>query len=99
MGALHDGHLSLVTEAQVAAGLVVVSNPTQFGPNEDLSRGPRDEVGDLAKLRDAGCGLAWLPMVGEMHPEGGTTFVGVRGVCAAFEGAIRSGHFRGVDTV
>jgi len=102
MGALHDGHLSLVAAARAAADVVVVSifvNPTQFGPNEDLSRYPRDEAGDLAKLRDAGCDLAWLPTVDAMYPEGGTTFVEVRGVSEAFEGAIRPGHFRGVATV
>ncbi len=64
MGALHDGHLALVdaarrTEREVAASIFV--NPLQFGPNEDLSRYPRDEDGDLAKLRAAGCALVWLP--------------------------------------
>lgn len=102
MGALHDGHLSLVAAARAAADAVVVSifvNPTQFGPNEDLSRYPRDEEGDLAKLREAGCDLAWLPTVGAMYPEGGATFVEVHGVSEGFEGAIRPGHFRGVATV
>lgn len=102
MGALHDGHLSLITAARAAADMVVASifvNPTQFGPNEDLSRYPRDEEGDLSKLRDAGCDLAWLPTVGAMYPEGGATFVEVHGVSEGFEGAIRPGHFRGVATV
>ncbi|WP_270936453.1 pantoate--beta-alanine ligase [Falsiroseomonas oryzae] len=102
MGALHDGHLSLVAAARAAAEVVVVSifvNPTQFGPNEDLSRYPRDEAGDLAKLRDAGCDLAWLPTVNAMYPEGSATFVEVRGVSEGFEGAIRPGHFSGVATV
>jgi pantoate--beta-alanine ligase len=102
MGALHDGHLCLVAAARQAADAVVVSifvNPTQFGPNEDLARYPRDEEGDLAKLRDAGCDLAWLPSVSAMYPEGRTTFVEVHGVSEGFEGAIRPGHFRGVATV
>jgi pantoate--beta-alanine ligase len=102
MGALHDGHLSLVAAARAAADAVVVSifvNPTQFGPNEDLARYPRDEAGDLAKLRAAGCDLAWLPSVGAMYPQGAATAVEVRGVSEGFEGAIRPGHFRGVATV
>ncbi|MGG5810094.1 pantoate--beta-alanine ligase [Falsiroseomonas sp. CW058] len=102
MGALHDGHLSLVAAARAAADVVVASifvNPTQFGPNEDLSRYPRDEAGDLAKLRAAGCDLAWLPTVEAMYPPGGATAVEVRGVSEGFEGAARPGHFRGVATV
>jgi pantoate--beta-alanine ligase len=102
MGALHQGHLSLVAAARAAADVVVASifvNPTQFGPNEDLARYPRDEPGDLAGLRDAGCDLAWLPTVGAMYPEGNATFVEVAGPAEGFEGAIRPGHFRGVATV
>lgn len=102
MGALHAGHLALVAAARAAADVVVASifvNPTQFAANEDLSRYPRDEAGDLAKLRAAGCGLAWLPTVEAMYPEGGATFVEVRGVSEGFEGAARPGHFRGVATV
>jgi pantoate--beta-alanine ligase len=101
-GALHEGHLALIRAARAAADAIVVSifvNPTQFGPQEDLSRYPRDEAGDLAKLRDAGCDLAWCPPVGVMYPDGGTTFVEVHGVSEAFEGAARPGHFRGVATV
>ncbi len=102
MGALHEGHLSLVAAARAAADFVVASilvNPTQFGPDEDLSRYPRDEAGDLAKLRAAGCDLAWLPTVEAMYPAGNATSVQLRGVCDGFEGAARPGHFAGVATV
>ncbi|WP_237214533.1 pantoate--beta-alanine ligase [Falsiroseomonas oryziterrae] len=102
MGALHEGHLSLVAAARAAADIVVASifvNPTQFGPNEDLARYPRDETGDLAKLRAAGCDLAWLPTVEAMYPAGNATSVEVRGVSDGFEGAARPGHFAGVATV
>lgn len=102
MGALHEGHLSLVAAARAAADVVVASifvNPTQFGPNEDLSRYPRDEDGDLAKLHAAGCDLAWLPTVEAMYPAGSATSVEVRGVSDGFEGAARPGHFAGVATV
>jgi len=101
MGALHDGHLALLTAAPpgsaVAASLFV--NPLQFGPNEDLSRYPRDEAGDLAKLAGAGCDLAWLPDVATMYPEDTATTIEVGGPAERWEGAIRPGHFRGVATV
>lgn len=102
MGALHEGHLALVAAARTAADVVVASifvNPTQFAPNEDLSRYPRDEAGDLAKLRAAGCDVAWMPTVEAMYPPGGATFVEVSSVSEGFEGAVRPGHFRGVATV
>lgn len=102
MGALHEGHLALVAAARAAADIVITSifvNPTQFAPHEDLSRYPRDEDGDLAKLRAAGCDLVWLPKVETMYPKGSSTFVEVSGVSDGFEGAIRPGHFRGVATV
>jgi pantoate--beta-alanine ligase len=102
MGALHEGHLDLVAAARAQADAVVVSifvNPTQFGPNEDLSRYPRDEAGDLAKLRDAGCDLAWLPAPETMYPPGFATGIEVAGVPDLWEGAARPGHFRGVATV
>jgi pantoate--beta-alanine ligase len=105
MGALHEGHLSLIAAARAAraaADVVVASifvNPTQFGQNEDLARYPRDEEGDLAKLRAAGCDLAWLPTVEAMYPAGHATGVEVAGVSEGFEGRARPGHFRGVATV
>jgi pantoate--beta-alanine ligase len=103
MGALHAGHMALVAEARrrsagVAASIFV--NPLQFGPNEDLARYPRDEAGDLARLREAGCDVAWLPPVEAMYPPRAATRVEVTGGLAEeFEGAVRPGHFRGVATV
>ncbi len=103
MGALHDGHLALVAAAR-AAGADAVSasifvNPLQFNPNEDLSRYPRDEEGDLAKLRSAGCDLVWMPGVEAMYPPDSATAVEVAGPSAGWEGDARPGHFRGVATV
>jgi pantoate--beta-alanine ligase len=101
MGALHDGHLALLAAAP-PDGAVAVSifvNPLQFGPNEDLSRYPRDEAGDLAKLETAGCHLAWLPDVPTMYPEDDATTIDVQGPATRWEGEFRPGHFRGVATV
>jgi pantoate--beta-alanine ligase len=102
MGALHHGHLALVEEARRHADAVVASifvNPLQFNASEDLSRYPRDEVGDLRKLEAAGCELVWLPPVEAMYPPGAATVIEVAGPSAGFEGAARPGHFRGVATV
>jgi pantoate--beta-alanine ligase len=106
MGALHAGHVSLVAaalrEAAAVGGAVAASifvNPLQFGPNEDLSRYPRDEAGDLAALEAAGCDLAWLPGVEAMYPPGRATTIEVAGPSEGWEGAARPGHFRGVATV
>jgi pantoate--beta-alanine ligase len=103
MGALHAGHLALIRAARrqevdaVAASIFV--NPLQFGPREDLARYPRDEAGDLAKLEEAGCDLAWLPAVEVMYPPGRATEIEVRGPAEGWEGTARPGHFRGVATV
>ncbi|MFC7474467.1 pantoate--beta-alanine ligase [Dankookia sp. GCM10030260] len=105
MGALHAGHVSLVAAARRAVGpggavaASIFVNPLQFGPNEDLSRYPRDEAGDLAALEAAGCDLAWLPGVEAMYPPGRATTIEVEGPSAGWEGAARPGHFRGVATV
>ena len=102
MGALHVGHLALVAAGRQAADAVAVSifvNPLQFGPSEDLSRYPRDEAGDLAKLADAGCDLVWMPDVATMYPPGSATTIEVAGPSEGFEGEARPGHFRGVATV
>lgn len=102
MGALHRGHLELVAEARRRADDVAVSifvNPLQFGPSEDLSRYPRDEAGDLSKLRSAGCDLVWIPPVETMYPPNAATVIEVGGPAEGFEGAARPGHFRGVATV
>lgn len=102
MGALHDGHLALVAAGRQVADAVATSifvNPLQFNPNEDLSRYPRDEEGDLAKLRGAGCDLVWMPPVEAMYPPGSATVIEVAGPSAGWEGDARPGHFRGVATV
>ncbi len=102
MGALHEGHLSLVKLAAKKADKVVVSifvNPAQFGPNEDLARYPRDEPGDLKKLSTSGCDLVWAPSVAEMYPEGFSTRVTPGSAAEGLESAVRPHHFGGVATV
>jgi len=102
MGYLHAGHLSLVEAARSQNATTVVSifvNPTQFGPNEDYTRYPRDEVRDLALLKEAGVDAVYLPSVGDMYPEGHQTSVVVSEVTRRLEGAARPGHFNGVTTV
>ncbi|HLZ77050.1 pantoate--beta-alanine ligase [Phenylobacterium sp.] len=102
MGFLHAGHLSLVERARaenptVAATIFV--NPTQFGPNEDLARYPRNLPRDLALLEAAGCDLVFTPEPAEIYPSGFDTTVSVGGVTEGLEGAVRPGHFAGVATV
>jgi pantoate--beta-alanine ligase len=102
MGALHDGHLTLVRLAKRKAQRAVVSifvNPTQFGPTEDLSRYPRDEAGDRAKLGAVGADLIWAPAAGEMYPDGFATTVTPKGAALPLEGEFRPHHFAGVATV
>ncbi len=102
MGALHDGHLSLVRLARKKADRVVVSifvNPSQFAPHEDLARYPRDEAGDLAKLVTVGADVVWAPSVTEMYPEGFSTSVVPGSTARDMEGAFRPHHFGGVATV
>jgi pantoate--beta-alanine ligase len=102
MGALHEGHLSLVRAAQAACDVVAVSifvNPTQFGPREDFASYPRDFERDCSMLEAAGVGLVFAPSIEEMYPAGASTFVEVVGLSDRLDGASRPGHFRGVATV
>jgi pantoate--beta-alanine ligase len=102
LGALHHGHQALMRAAREHAGRVAVSifvNPTQFGPNEDFQRYPRDLAGDLAACDAAGVDLVFAPAVGEIYPPGDATRVRVSGVTDVWEGASRPGHFEGVATV
>lgn len=102
MGALHEGHLSLVRLAKDRCDRCVASvfvNPAQFSPGEDLDAYPRDEAGDAAKLSGAGCDLLYAPAPEAMYPEGFATTVTVAGVSEGLCGASRPGHFAGVATV
>jgi pantoate--beta-alanine ligase len=102
MGALHEGHLSLVRRAREEANHVVASvfvNPTQFGPGEDYESYPRSPERDGEMLAEAGCHLLFLPSVGTIYPAGESTYVEVEGPSRGFEGTERPGHFRGVATV
>ena len=102
MGFLHDGHLSLVRRAKADCGAVAVSifvNPTQFGPNEDLARYPRDLPRDLALLEAEGVDLVFTPGPEAIYPPGFATRIEVGGVSTPLEGAARPGHFSGVATV
>jgi pantoate--beta-alanine ligase len=102
MGYLHAGHLSLAGRARAECGLVAASifvNPTQFGPSEDLSRYPRDEANDLARLTEAGVDWVFLPTPEEIYPPNFQTYVEVREVTRVLEGAARPTHFAGVATV
>lgn len=102
MGALHEGHLSLVRMAREENDIVVVSvyvNPTQFAPSEDLSKYPRDLEGDTEKLRYEGVDILFLPDDPHMYPRGFATRVEVRNLSERLCGAYRPGHFRGVATV
>jgi len=102
MGALHEGHLSLVKEARQMCDIVVVSvfvNPTQFAPNEDFAHYPRDLTKDTALLTDYNVDYIFAPTAEEMYPKGYSTYVNVEGLSDQMEGVSRPGHFRGVATV
>ena len=102
MGYLHAGHISLVEHARAECASVAASifvNPTQFGPNEDLAKYPRDLPRDLALLEAAGADLVWTPTPEVMYPPGFQTWVEVEGLTKGLEGGVRPTHFRGVTTV
>ena len=102
MGALHEGHMSLVRAAMAECRPVVASifvNPTQFGPQEDFQKYPRTLEADRKRLEEAGVDYLFVPETGEMYPQGFRTWVNVEGLSDRLEGRVRPGHFRGVTTV
>ena len=102
MGALHEGHLSLLRLAREHADFVVASlfvHPAQFGPGEDFQAYPRNEAADANMLAAAGCDLLYAPRPEAMYPAGFSTTVSVKGLTESMEGAVRRGHFEGVATV
>ena len=102
MGALHQGHLSLVRAAKESCDAVAVSifvNPTQFGPNEDFSKYPRTFEQDRELLEKEGVDLLFAPSAEEMYPSIAVTYVTVEGLSEKLDGKSRPGHFRGVTTV
>ena len=102
MGALHEGHLSLIRQARRDNDIVIVSifvNPVQFGPKEDLKKYPRPIKKDISLCRKAGVDILFNPQPGEMYPEGFKSYVTVEGLSSLLCGKTRPGHFRGVVTV
>jgi pantoate--beta-alanine ligase len=102
MGYLHEGHMTLVRRARKENDYAVASifvNPTQFGPNEDFDRYPRDYPRDFGLLEKESCDFVYLPTPQQMYPEGYNTWVEVYKVTDRLEGAVRPGHFKGVATV
>jgi len=102
MGSLHEGHLTLMRQAGKACDVVVASifvNPTQFGPNEDFDKYPRDLANDSKAAASAGVQVIFHPQIREMYPEGYASFIEVEGITQKLCGLSRPGHFRGVATV
>ena len=102
MGALHEGHLSLVRAAKAKSDVVVASifvNPTQFGPSEDFAKYPRTFDADCAALEKEAVDIIFAPAVEEMYPPGESTWVTVEGLSEKLDGLSRPGHFRGVTTI
>ena len=102
MGALHDGHLSLVRRAKQDNDITVVSifiNPLQFGPSEDFQKYPRDTESDMEKLQEEEMDIIFLPEISSMYPENFLTYVEVEKISGRLCGASRPGHFKGVATV
>jgi pantoate--beta-alanine ligase len=102
MGALHEGHLKLIDRAKTLGDIIVVSifvNPTQFGPNEDFAKYPREFENDCKKCEERGVNIIFAPSVEEMYPSGFDTKISCGEITTILEGAIRPGHFDGVCTV
>lgn len=102
MGFLHEGHLALIRRVRKQVDVVIVSifvNPAQFGPNEDLKKYPRDERGDLRKIKAAGGDFVFIPKAADIYPDDFETYVNVEKLTKVLEGASRPTHFRGVTTI
>jgi len=102
LGALHEGHLSLVRSAQQQGDATLVTlfvNPSQFGPNEDFSKYPRTEEADLQRLKSIGANWVLIPTSQQVYPKGYSTWIDPPQLATRWEGEIRPGHFRGVATV
>ncbi len=102
MGFLHEGHLSLIKRARKKTDIVITSifvNPTQFAPGEDLEQYPRDERGDIRKIKRAGGEIIFIPRAEDIYPEGFQTYVTVEQLTLTLEGKMRPTHFRGVTTI
>lgn len=102
MGFLHEGHQSLIKRGKKEADVVIVTifvNPAQFAPNEDFKKYPRDEKGDLKKIKAAGGDIVFIPKAEEIYPKDFQTYVTVENLTKTLEGALRPAHFRGVTTI
>ncbi|KAA3632018.1 MAG: pantoate--beta-alanine ligase [Calditrichaeota bacterium] len=102
MGFLHDGHVSLIQKALKHSDIVITTifvNPAQFAPNEDLDRYPRDEKGDIEKIKSAGGKIVFIPKASDIYPDNYQTYVEVGDLSQTLEGASRPSHFKGVTTI
>lgn len=102
MGYLHEGHLSLIRKAKKLSDVVITTifvNPAQFAPGEDLEKYPRDEKGDIEKIKKAGGDIVFIPKAADIYPDAYQTFVDVEQITGTLEGAVRPTHFRGVTTI
>ncbi|MFH1699142.1 MAG: pantoate--beta-alanine ligase [Candidatus Zixiibacteriota bacterium] len=102
MGYLHEGHISLIKKGLKKANIVVTTifvNPEQFSPYEDLKTYPRDEKGDIQKVKNAGGQIVFIPRLKDIYPDDFETYVNVEYLTASLEGKQRPGHFRGVTTI
>jgi pantoate--beta-alanine ligase len=102
MGFLHEGHISLIRRAKKLSDIVITTifvNPTQFAPNEDFGRYPRNEKGDIAKILGAGGDIVFIPKAEDIYPEDFQTYVTAEEITKSLDGAVRPGHFRGVTTI